>query len=221
MPKVKKLKRALAHDTRVFQKYQNLLMELTRKNIKLKYRDSWIGILWSFLQPLLNMIVLSVVFSGIFGRSNKGVICYPVFLFTGRLMFDFFTSSTKQAMTSFRRNAGIIKKVYVPKYMYPLSSILSCYVTFAISLLCLVSVWIFFKLTGISNGHALHLNGYAVLFFVPMFILHWRGYDPVRDVRLFPGCGVYLGCAVSPAVLYGAHHLSSVPHYLRLDRGTY
>lgn len=76
------------------------------------------------LQPLLNMIVLSVVFSGIFGRSNKGVICYPVFLFTGRLMFDFFTSSTKQAMTSFRRNAGIIKKVYVPKYMYPLSSIL-------------------------------------------------------------------------------------------------
>ena len=123
MPKVKKLKRALAHDTRVFQKYRNLLMELTRKNIKLKYRDSWIGILWSFLQPLLNMIVLSVVFSGIFGRSNKGVICYPVFLFTGRLMFDFFTSSTKQAMTSFRRNAGIIKKVYVPKYMYPLSSI--------------------------------------------------------------------------------------------------
>ena len=197
MPKVKKLKRALAHDTRVFQKYRNLLMELTRKNIKLKYRDSWIGILWSFLQPLLNMIVLSVVFSGIFGRSNKGVICYPVFLFTGRLMFDFFTSSTKQAMTSFRRNAGIIKKVYVPKYMYPLSSILSCYVTFAISLLCLVSVWIFFKLTGISNGH------------------------PVRDVRLFPGCGVYLGCAVSPAVLYGAYHLSSVPHYLRLDRGTY
>lgn len=80
----KKLKRALAHDTRVFQKYRNLLMELTRKNIKLKYRDSWIGILWSFLQPLLNMIVLSVVFSGIFGRSNKGVICYPVFLFTGR-----------------------------------------------------------------------------------------------------------------------------------------
>ena len=59
----------------------------------------------------------------------------------------------------------------MPKYMYPLSSILSCYVTFAISLLCLVSVWIFFKLTGISNGHALHLNGYAVLFFVPMFIL--------------------------------------------------
>ncbi len=48
MPKVKKLKRALAHDTRVFQKYRNLLMELTRKNIKLKYRDSWIGILWSF-----------------------------------------------------------------------------------------------------------------------------------------------------------------------------
>ena len=66
------------------------------------------------LQPLLNMIVLSVVFSGIFGRSNKGVICYPVFLFTGRLMFDFFTSSTKQAMTSFRRNAGSSRRSMCP-----------------------------------------------------------------------------------------------------------
>lgn len=166
-----KTKKELSHGMQTFKKYQNLLLELTRKNVKLKYRNSWLGVFWSFLQPLLNMIVLSVVFTGMFGRSNKNVICYPVFLFTGRLMFDFFTSSTKQAMTSFRRNASIIKKVYVPKYMYPLSSIFSNFVTFSISLLCLICVWIFFKLTGISNGHALHLTGYVFLFFVPMIIL--------------------------------------------------
>lgn len=155
----------------MFKKYQNLLKELTLKNIRLKYRHSWLGIFWSFLQPLLNMIVLSVVFSGIFGRNSKYIVCYPVFLFTGRLLFSFFTTSTKQAMTSFRRNQAIIKKVYVPKYMYPLSSIFSNFVTFAISLICLVCVWIFFKLTGISGGGDLYITGYVFLCIVPMALL--------------------------------------------------
>ena len=101
--------KSVKHDVKMFKKYRNLLGELTRKNIKLKYRNSWLGIFWSFLQPLLNMIVLSVVFTGLFGKSNKHVICYPVFLFAGRLVYDFFSTATKQAMTSFRRNAAIIK----------------------------------------------------------------------------------------------------------------
>lgn len=161
----------LDHNVKTFKKYRNLLKELTAKNVKLKYRNSWLGILWSFIQPLLQMIVLSVVFGGIFGKSNKHVVCFPVYLFTGRLLFSFFTSSTKQAMTSFRRNASIIKKVYVPKYMYPLSSVLSCFVNFSISMLCYVCVWIFFKLTGLSGGHGLHITWYFLLCIVPMVIL--------------------------------------------------
>ncbi|MCC8074080.1 MAG: ABC transporter permease [Clostridiales bacterium] len=164
-------KAELSHDVKMFRKYRNLLAELTRKNVSLKYRNSWLGILWSFLQPLLNMIVLSVVFGGIFGRTGEGITCYPVFLFSGRLLFSFFTSSTKQAMTSFRRNAAIIKKVYVPKYMYPLSSIFSNFVTFAISLLCYILVWIFFKVSGFNGGSGLTITWYALLFFIPMLIL--------------------------------------------------
>lgn len=156
---------------KMFKKYRNLLSELTRKNVKLKYRDSWLGVFWSFLQPLLNMIVLSVVFGNIFGSDRKFIVCYPVYLFTGRLLFEFFTSSTKRALTSFRSNAPIIKKVYVPKYMYPVSGILSNFVTFAISILCYVCVWIFFKATGIQGGSGLTINGYALLFFIPMAIL--------------------------------------------------
>lgn len=166
-----KNKKLLKHDVEMFKKYKNLLLELTRKNVKLKYRNSWLGIFWSFLQPLLNMVVLSVVFSGIFGKNEKDVICYPIFLFTGRLLYDFFTTATKQSMTSFRRNSAIIKKVYVPKYMYPLSSILSSFVNFAISIVCLIVVWIFFKLTGISNGDALQITWHAILCVVPMFLL--------------------------------------------------
>jgi ABC-type polysaccharide/polyol phosphate export permease len=161
----------LNHDVDMFKKYKNLLKELTMKDVKLKYRNSWLGILWSFFQPLLNMIVLSVIFTNIFGRDNSLFICYPVYLFTGRLLFQFFTTSTRQAMVSFRRNQAIIKKVYVPKYMYPLSSIFSNFVTTAISLICLVCVWIFFKLTGISGGSALHITGYVFLSIIPMFLL--------------------------------------------------
>ena len=161
----------LNHSVKMFKKYKNLLGELTRKNVKLKYRNSWLGIFWSFLQPLLNMIVLSVVFGSIFGRHNKNIVCYPVWLFSGRLLYEFFSTATKQAMTSFRRNAAIIKKVYVPKYMYPLSSIFSNFVTFAISLLCLICVWIFFKLTGISGGSNLHITPYVFMSVVPMFLL--------------------------------------------------
>lgn len=167
----KSVEKEINHDLEIFKKYKNLLSELTRKNVKLKYRNSWLGVFWSFLQPLLNMIVLSVVFSALLGRTAKGVVCYPIFLFTGRLLFDFFSTATKQAMTSFRRNSAIIKKVYVPKYMYPLSSILSTFVTFAISILCYICVWIFFKLTGMSNGDQLQLTWHALLFFVPMILI--------------------------------------------------
>ena len=161
----------LRHFFEMFSKYRNLLGELTRKNVKLKYRDSWLGIFWSFLQPLLNMIVLSVVFGNIFGSNREHIVCYPVYLFTGRLLFDFFTSSTKKALTSFRSNAPIIKKVYVPKYMYPISGVLSNFVTFAISILCYICVWIFFKVSGVSGGDGLTINAYALLFFIPLAIL--------------------------------------------------
>lgn len=161
----------LAHFADVFKKYRGLLLELTRKNIKLKYRDSWLGILWSFLQPLLTMAVLSVVFESIFGRNLKGIVCYPVYLFSGRLLFEFFTSSTKKAMGSFRANSAIMKKVYVPKYMYPLSGIFSNFITLAISLICFVGVWVFFRLTGYANGHELTVNAYVLLFFVPLLLL--------------------------------------------------
>ncbi|MDE6751214.1 MAG: ABC transporter permease [Eubacterium sp.] len=153
-----------------FNQYKSLLRELTRKSLKLKYRDSVLGIFWSFVQPLLNMAVLSVVFSSILGKRGN-IACYPVYLFTGRLLFEFFTTSTKAALMSFRTNAPIIKKVYVPKYIYPLSSILSTFVNLAISLLCFICVWIFFRLTGISGGDSLTISGYALLFFVPLFLL--------------------------------------------------
>lgn len=120
-----------------FLKYRFLLWELVKKDIKLKYRKSYLGILWTLIEPLLTMVVLTIVFGTLFGNQNRQ---FPVYVLTGRLLYSFFNVSTKAAMKSIRMNSGMIKKVYVPKYIYPLSSTLSSYVTFLISLIVLIIV---------------------------------------------------------------------------------
>lgn len=120
-----------------FLKYRHLLVELVKKDIKLKYRRSYLGILWTLLEPLLTMIVLTIVFGTLFGRTDK---TFPVYVLSGRLIYSFFSASTKASMKSVRAHSGMIKKVYVPKYIYPLASVLSNYVIFLISLIVLVIV---------------------------------------------------------------------------------
>lgn len=120
-----------------FMKYRYLLSELVKKDIKLKYRRSKLGILWTLLEPLLTMIVLSVVFSEIRGNTDR---TFPVYILTGRLLYSFFSNGTKVAARSIRSNSGMMRKVYIPKYMYPLSSIISNFIIFLISLIVLAGV---------------------------------------------------------------------------------
>lgn len=155
-----------------FMKYRYLLRELVVKNIKLQYRNSVLGMLWTFLQPLLTMIVLSVVFNNLFGRNSSQVVNYPVYLLSGRLLYEFFTQSTKRAMKSIRGNASIIKKVYVPKYIYPFSVVLSTFVTFLISLTVLVVVILFFNIVKINP---ITISWQVVFALPPIVVLFFFG----------------------------------------------
>ena len=112
-----------------------LLYELVKKGIKLKYRRSYLGILWSLLEPILTTIVLTVVFGTLFGNKNRE---FPLYILCGRLLYSFFSQGTKSASKSIRTNASMIKKVYVPKYLYPLSCVLYNYAIFMISLIVMV-----------------------------------------------------------------------------------
>lgn len=129
----KRLKRLLAN----FKKYRYLLGELVKKDIKLKYRNSVLGFVWTLLEPLLTMIVLTVVFQKMLGRT---VQYFPVFVLCGRLLYSYFSNGTKLALKSIRRNSSMIRKVYVPKYIYPLASALSGFITFLLSLIVLIGV---------------------------------------------------------------------------------
>ena len=98
-----------------FNKYTFLLTELIKRDISGKYKDSTLGLFWSFLNPLLSMIVLTMVFSLIFANTIEN---FPVYLLSGKLVFDLFANATTGAMDSIKANTEIIKKIYVPKYMF-------------------------------------------------------------------------------------------------------
>lgn len=142
-----------------FNKYRFLLWELVKKDIKLKYRRSYLGILWTLLEPLLTTAVLTIVFSNLLGRKEQN---FPVYILTGRLLYTFFSNSTKAAMKSIRSNSAMIKKVYVPKYIYPFSSILSNYVTFLISLIILFFAALLFQVMP---------TFYLLQIVIPLFLL--------------------------------------------------
>ena len=150
-----------------FMQYQFLLSELVKKGIKLKYRRSYLGIVWSLLEPLLTMIVLTIVFGTLYGNTDK---TFPVYILTGRLLYSFFSQATKAALKSIRQNSAMIKKVYVPKYLYPLSSVLFNYVIFLISLVVLALVSI---ILGVKPTH--YLWQAAVALILILFIAYGCG----------------------------------------------
>ena len=126
-----------------FKKYHFLLYQLVKKDIQLKYRNSYLGVMWTLLEPLLTMMVLVLVFSKLYHNTKD----FPVYILTGRLLYSFFSNTTRSALKSVRANASMIKKVYVPKYMYPCASVLSEYIQFIISLVILVAVMTYCGIT--------------------------------------------------------------------------
>ena len=108
-----------------FWKYRDLLRLLVTKNIKLKYRRSILGYVWSILNPLLIMVVMTVVFSTMFSRNIEN---FPVYMFCGQLLLNFMNNATHQAIFSITGNASLLKKTYVPKYIFTLAKVTSCLV---------------------------------------------------------------------------------------------
>lgn len=132
---------------KMFLKYKDLISQLVVRDLKLKYRRSFLGYLWSILNPLLIMLVMTVVFSTMFSRN---IANFPVYLLAGRSIFEFVTGSTTQAMHSVNANAPLLKKAYVPKYIFTLAKITSALIdmVFSLGALLIVIVATRAKITG-------------------------------------------------------------------------
>ena len=142
-----------------FKKFRPLLTELVSRDIKIKYRRSVLGVLWTLLNPLLMMVVLSIVFSNLFKFDIEN---YPVYILSGQVIYNFFSESTNSAMGAIIGNAALLKKVYIPKYMFVLSRVLSSIINVLASHCALLIVMLF---TGVE------MHWTTVLFFIPMLLL--------------------------------------------------
>ena len=135
-----------------YKKYNFLLKELVSRDFKVKYKRSVLGVLWSLLYPILNMSVLALVFTNVFKMSTPGVN-YLVYLLSGLVMFNYFSEASNLAMSSVVANFSVINKVYIPKYIFPLSKCLFVGINFLLTLIPLYAVII---LTGTEITY-LHL----------------------------------------------------------------
>ena len=135
----------------VYSRYTFLLKQLVIRDFKTKYKRSALGMAWSFVNPLLTMSIQYVVFSTIF---KSDIPNYPVYLLTGIVFFTFFNEVLTLGMTSITSNASLIKKVYIPKYIYPLSRIISSLINFAFALMPL---FLMMLITGTKFSPAMFL----------------------------------------------------------------
>lgn len=143
-----------------FKKYKFLLKQLVARDFKVKYKRSVLGMLWSLLFPILNMVVLTLVFQNIFRMTKEGVN-FPVYVMIGLTLFNYFNEATNLSMSSVVANFPLLNKVYIPKYIFPLSKCLFVGINFLLTLIPLFGVIL---ITGSdSAGTKCHLNIYYLL----------------------------------------------------------
>jgi ABC-2 type transport system permease protein len=155
---------AFKKDVTAIKRHKYLLSDLVTRDIKTKYRRSALGVLWSVLNPLLMMLVLTAVFSKIIRVEVEGG--FALFYLTGYIIFNFISESSNFSLTSMINAGGLIKKVYIPKYIFPLEKTIFSLVNMLFSLIAFVLVFGIFLATGKVEIHATML-----LFFIPMIYI--------------------------------------------------
>ena len=209
----------------LFTRYGFLIRQLVSRDFKTKYKRSALGMAWSFLNPLLTMSVQYVVFSTLF---KSDVPNYPVYLLSGIVFFNFFSEAVSMGMTSITGNASLIKKVYMPKYIYPVSRILSSLVNFALAIIPLFLVML---ITGTAFAPALLLLLFDMLcllgFVTGMSLLLTTSMTFFQDTQFLWGVismmwmyltPLFYPESIIPAQFLTAYHMNPMYQYITFAR---
>ncbi len=209
----------------LFTKYRFLLKQLVLRDFKLKYKRSVLGMGWSFLNPLLTMMVQYIVFSTLFKSDTRN---YPVYLLSGIVFFNFFSEAVGLGMTSITGNAALIKKVYMPKYIYPLSKMFLAFINFALALIPLFVVTL---LTGTAIRPSVLLLAFDILclsgFVLGMALLLSTMMTFFQDTQFLWGVlsmlWMYLTPIFYPETIIPQHlltyyHMNPMYHYITFAR---
>jgi homopolymeric O-antigen transport system permease protein len=217
-----------AYASEIFEilRYKELLRNLVTRDIKVRYKRSVLGFVWVMLNPLLMMLVMNMVFSSLFKMKTPN---YTSYLLSGIILWNFFSQSTTTAVVSLISNSGLIKKIHIPKAVFPLSVILSAVVNFLFSL---VPLFFIFYLTKTPLGGRLYLLpvvlvmvglfsfGIALLLSTLTVFFHDTIY--IYDVLLMVGMymtPIFYPDSIIPQKFLFIIHLNPLYYYLDIFRG--
>lgn len=135
--------------------YRELLYFFTWRDLKVRYKQTFIGATWAILQPFITMVVFTVFFGTLAQMPSDGVP-YPIFVYVGLLFWQFFSSALSETSNTLIANQSIITKVYFPRLILPLSAVLTKFVDFIIASLILIGLMIYY-------GYMPHLLGFLLI----------------------------------------------------------
>ncbi|MDO8675158.1 MAG: ABC transporter permease [Candidatus Omnitrophota bacterium] len=187
-------------DFREIWAYRELLYFFTWRDLKIRYKQTVIGVLWAVLQPFLTMVVFSVFFGHFVKVPSEGVP-YPIFVYLGLLPWTLFSQSLSRASESVVSHSNLIKKVYFPRLIIPVSASLSAVVDFFISLVILLIMMLFYKI--VPAVGIIYLPFLVMLCFLcSIGIGFWLAAINVmyRDVRYAIPFLIQLGMYVTPVI---------------------
>ena len=195
----------------VFLRYRHLLEYMVHRDITVKYRRSKLGLAWSILNPFLMMLIMTAVFSYMFKQQIE---FFPVYLLAGQVTFNFFSEATSLAMDSVLSGAALLKKVYIPKYIFPLEKVVFSTINTMFSLVSLILVIIVMRVP---------LTPWILLFPLPLILLFFFNLGVgmalasmvifFRDIKHLYGI-VVLALTYFTPIFYPASLLPDVMQYL-------
>ena len=145
---------------RALWEYRELLYFLAWRDIKVRYKQTALGVAWVVLQPLVSMVIFSLLF-GVLLKVPSGDVPYPIFAYAALLPWNYFASSLNRSSTSLVGSAHLITKVYFPRLVIPISGVLSGLVDFAIAFVVLIGLMVYFRIAPTMN--VVFLPGFILL----------------------------------------------------------
>ncbi len=141
-------------------RYRELVLFLTWRDIKVRYKQAVLGIAWAVLQPLLTVLIFTVVF-GVLLSTPSSDLPYPLFAFSALLPWQLFASALQRSSVSLVGNANLITKIYFPRLAIPLSSVFAALVDFGVSFLVLIGMMIYYQ----------YWPGWNIFWLIPILIM--------------------------------------------------
>ncbi len=148
-------------------RYRELFYILSWRDIKVRYKQTVIGIVWAILRPFLTMIVFTFVFGKVAGMKSEGAAPYSIMVFAGLLPWQFFSTAFSSASESLITNSNLLSKVYFPRLIVPTSAIITSFVDFLISLCILILLMVYFNY--FPNWQIISLPFFTLLAFLQSF----------------------------------------------------